>query len=235
MRQAIEPVLALRNRSFDTVIDSAVAAISSEWNGARGDIDDDVLGEFKSGLGRLAGKRGTVPDLLTRLVLGEETRSHGEGVSLLSFHSAKGSEFGAVFVTGVEEGLLPHRRSAESETAIEEERRLCYVGMTRAKRWLYMSYAHSRLLGGQTLGGGRSRFIGELGQANVTLRASPDLVVKPRLMNVRVGDRVEHARWRQGTVIGVEGEGRQTLVTIAFDEGRRERVQLCHAPLRRAQ
>jgi DNA helicase-2/ATP-dependent DNA helicase PcrA len=148
-------------------------------------------------------------------------------------HTAKGLEFPVVFLVGVEEGLLPHRRSLDRDEEVEEERRLCYVGMTRAKEALYLSYAHARLIGGQAALGHPSRFLGEIGHANVAFRASPRAATKPRLASVKLGERVRHPRWDTGTVIQLEGQGRDTLVTIAFDAGARQRVALCHAPLER--
>jgi DNA helicase-2/ATP-dependent DNA helicase PcrA len=89
------------------------------------------------------------------------------------------------------------------------------------------------LLGGHSLIGQPSRFIGEIGAINLSLRASGRVTDKPRLRQVAVGDRVVHTRWREGTVLRVEGSGRDTLVTIAFDRAGRQRLQLCHAPLQR--
>jgi DNA helicase-2/ATP-dependent DNA helicase PcrA len=153
-------------------------------------------------------------------------------VTLMTIHAAKGLEFSAVFLVGLEEGLLPHRRAVE-QGDVAEERRLCYVAMTRARDLLYLSYAHSRLLGGNASVGMRSRFVAEMGAANVTVRVSSKSIAKPRLASVRPGERVVHPRWDAGTVLGVEGAGRDTLVTIEFDRAGRQRLQLCHAPLRR--
>jgi DNA helicase-2/ATP-dependent DNA helicase PcrA len=154
-------------------------------------------------------------------------------VSLLSLHAAKGLEYDVVFIGGLEEGLLPHRRSLGDARAVEEERRLCYVGMTRARKRLYVSYTHARLLGGQALIGQASRFIGEMGRSDVVVTASRRASARPRLSAVRTGERVVHPRWRRGTVVSVDGEGRDTLVTIDFETVGVRRLQLCHAPLTR--
>jgi DNA helicase-2/ATP-dependent DNA helicase PcrA len=179
------------------------------------------------------GRRSTLRQIVKRLILQGSEEMQGNGVRLMSLHAAKGLEFSAVFMPGMEEGLLPHRRSLNRNEHIEEERRLCYVGMTRARRHLYFTYAHFRMLGGQALIGHPSRFIAEMGRQQVRFRSSTRYHAKSRLHSVSVGDRVAHARWGSGSVTAVEGEGRAALVTIHFDEGGRHKLQLFHAPLRR--
>ncbi|HLJ68037.1 MAG TPA: 3'-5' exonuclease, partial [Chloroflexota bacterium] len=115
----------------------------------------------------------------------------------------------------------------------EEERRLCYVGMTRARSSLSLSYAHTRWLGGRLVAGGASRFVGEIGRGNLELQVSPIVARRPRLASARVGDRVHHTRWGQGTVVAIDGSGRETMVSVLFDSSGRQRLQLCHAPLTR--
>jgi DNA helicase-2/ATP-dependent DNA helicase PcrA len=176
---------------------------------------------------------GGLREVVDTLTLGGETASTAEGVSLLSLHAAKGLEYDVVFIAGLEEGLLPHRRSLGDIQAVEEERRLCYVGMTRARERLYVSYTHARLLGGQALIGQASRFIGEMGRSDVVVTTSRRADARPRLPGVRPGERVIHPRWRRGTVLTVDGEGRDTLVTIHFETVGLRRLQLCHAPLTR--
>jgi DNA helicase-2/ATP-dependent DNA helicase PcrA len=165
--------------------------------------------------------------------MGDHVPSRESAVRLMTLHAAKGLESAVVFMPGLEEGLLPHRRSLVNASSIEEERRLCYVGITRARELLYVSYAHGRMLGGQATLGQPSRFIGEIGRANLTLKVSESSRRRPRLHTVRLGERVTHARWSEGTVVGIEGEGRDTMVTIHFDQFGRQRLQLCHAPLMR--
>jgi DNA helicase-2/ATP-dependent DNA helicase PcrA len=149
----------------------------------------------------------------------------------MSLHSAKGLEYRAVFLPGLEEGLLPHARSAQRLQDIEEERRLCYVGMTRAKEMLWLSYAQVRMLGGHGVTGQPSRFIGEIGLQHMALKVSAAKRLKPRLATASAGDRVHHTRWGAGTVEQVEGVGQAALTTILFDSAGRRRLQLCHAPL----
>jgi len=145
-------------------------------------------------------------------------------VQLMTLHSAKGLEFPLVFMAGMEEGLFPHQKSVEEPGRLSEERRLAYVGMTRAMEVLYLSYAESRRLHGQTLFGRPSRFVGEL---------PPELIedIRPRL-NVSqaraprsggagglpaLGSRVRHAKFGAGTVLTVEGQGENARIQINFD------------------
>jgi DNA helicase-2/ATP-dependent DNA helicase PcrA len=189
------------------------------------------LAELRTIAAELAGGRGGLRDFLSRFVLASVEEQLVEGVHLMTLHAAKGLEFPVVFLPGLEEGLLPHRRALSSEAELEEERRLCYVGMTRAKVALFLSYAHGRILSGQVQVGHASRFVSEMGVNNITMRISPAAATRPRLPSVAVGERVRHLRWLEGTVEVVEGVGRDTMVTIRFDNGARQRVQLCHAPL----
>jgi DNA helicase-2/ATP-dependent DNA helicase PcrA len=180
-------------------------------------------------------RKMTIRAFVDRLTLGEHVPSQETVVRLMTLHAAKGLESNVVFMPGLEEGLLPHRRSLDSDAAIEEERRLCYVGMTRARELLYLSYTHGRTLGSQIVLGQPSRFIGEMGQANVTLKLSGPARSRPRLHSVHPGQRVTHTRWGEGTVVLAEGEGRDTMVTIHFDRFGPQRIQLCHTPLRRSE
>jgi DNA helicase-2/ATP-dependent DNA helicase PcrA len=215
------------------VVDAAIAAVTEDTaaEGADGDAVREDLQELLSMARLHRGGRGTLSSLIDVLALDGEPQEATDGVILVSLHAAKGLEFSAVFLVGLEEGLLPHRRAIEGDEAVEEERRLCYVGMTRARERLFMSYAQGRLLSGHGVSGHPSRFLGEIGLQNVTMRVSPSRRLKPRLSHVRPGDRVLHPRWGAGTVERVEGKGRDTLTTVDFDRSGRRRVQLCHAPL----
>lgn len=101
-------------------------------------------------------------------------------LTLMTLHSAKGLEFRAVFIAGMEEGLFPHTRSSDDEGELEEERRLCYVGMTRAKERLYLFAARSRTVYGQTKMEMRSRFIDEIDPAHITITESADRPMSTR-------------------------------------------------------
>ncbi|MGI8968045.1 MAG: 3'-5' exonuclease, partial [Chloroflexota bacterium] len=116
--------------------------------------------------------------------------SSGRGVALSTLHAAKGLEYRAVFLPGCEEGLLPHRRSLDRADQLAEERRLCYVGMTRARDYLYCSYARTRLLGGQFHTGSRSRFLTEMGISSMDVRSSPRLAFPPRVHTAHPRERI---------------------------------------------
>ena len=170
------------------------------------------------------------------LEAGEEQAGDGEDVvSLMTLHSAKGLEFPAVFLCGMEEGLFPHSRSSQDPGKLEEERRLCYVGMTRAKRRLCMSYAESRrLYGGSDRYSTPSRFLRELPHERieeVRLRGTvtrPGLRLPPRRRpgaestpepsdGLRLGQRVRHPRFGEGVVLMYEGQGGHARVQVNFE------------------
>ena len=170
------------------------------------------------------------------LEAGEEQAGDGEDmVSLMTLHSAKGLEFPAVFLCGMEEGLFPHSRSSQDPGKLEEERRLCYVGMTRAKRRLCMSYAESRrLYGGSDRYSTPSRFLRELPPeriAEVRLRGTvtrpgprlpaarrPGTAPAPEHSDgLRLGQRVRHPRFGEGVVLMYEGQGGHARVQVNFE------------------
>ncbi|HEY3487721.1 MAG TPA: DNA helicase II [Gammaproteobacteria bacterium] len=149
-------------------------------------------------------------------------------VQMMTLHSAKGLEFPLVFLCGMEEGLFPHQMSLEEPGRLEEERRLCYVGITRAQQQLVLSYAESRRLHGQETHPLPSRFIGEV---------PPELLqeVRPRIMvrrplyapavardsgvdGVSIGQRVRHAKFGEGIVINYEGHGSHARVEVNFED-----------------
>jgi DNA helicase-2/ATP-dependent DNA helicase PcrA len=159
-------------------------------------------------------------------------------LTLMTLHSAKGLEFPVVFLAGVEEGLFPHARSMEEEGGLEEERRLCYVGMTRAKERLYVSYARSRTIFGTTVPGIPSRFLDEL-PADLLFRPEPPTPATlewpeedRNIPELTVGDHVRHTIFGEGKVLAVEGEGVRAVVTVQFSVGVK-RLALGYAPLER--
>jgi DNA helicase-2/ATP-dependent DNA helicase PcrA len=128
-------------------------------------------------LSSVAASFGSLPEFLQHVALVQPTdalsrRIRKDSVSLMTLHSAKGLEFPYVFITGLEEGLLPHARSMGSTEEIEEERRLCYVGVTRAKKQLHLCFARERLLFGSRSESLPSRFINEIGEENLLLHLS---------------------------------------------------------------
>jgi DNA helicase-2/ATP-dependent DNA helicase PcrA len=158
-------------------------------------------------------------------------------VTLMTLHSAKGLEFSIVFLAGMEEGLFPHARALEEDGGLEEERRLCYVGMTRAKQHLYLSYARTRTIFGATMPAVPSRFLDEISPDLMTrLQSAPPPVPwveeEREILTFTVGDRVRHASFGEGRVLEVEGEGIRTVVTVHFARGVK-RLALGYAPLER--
>jgi DNA helicase-2/ATP-dependent DNA helicase PcrA len=158
-------------------------------------------------------------------------------VLLMTLHAAKGLEFESVFLVGMEEGLLPHSRSLGAEEGLEEERRLCYVGMTRAMERLSLSWARSRQVFGQRRLTEPSRFLSEIPREDLErsggafrLPASPGdrrpswtpppLAVAaasgPAADAMRPGARVRHPLFGVGTVLRREGEGDELKVTVSF-------------------
>jgi DNA helicase-2/ATP-dependent DNA helicase PcrA len=166
------------------------------------------------------------------------------GVTLMTLHSAKGLEFPVVFLTGMEEGVFPHARSMASADEVEEERRLCYVGVTRAKDRLAISYALHRRIHGYGLGE-PSRFLLEMPEEHLVLLGAAgrdetrrDVDVEPSPFDaggddlpLKVGARVRHGRWGEGLVVGVERSGGDTLVTVRFASVGRKQLSLQYAQL----
>jgi DNA helicase-2/ATP-dependent DNA helicase PcrA len=158
-------------------------------------------------------------------------------VVLMTLHTAKGLEFDWIFLAGMEEGLIPHARSLQSDAGLEEERRLCYVGMTRARERLFLTFAQSRQVFGQRRITQPSRFLGEVPRAAVTMtsesrsfepayvprRRSPE---SPRpdspppaplnLAGLRPGARVRHPLFGVGTVVRSDGAGDDLKLTVSF-------------------
>lgn len=151
-----------------------------------------------------------------------------DSVQLMTLHSAKGLEFPLVFLAGVEEGLFPHKMSADDPERLEEERRLCYVGITRAMEKLVMTYAESRRLHGQETFNTPSRFMREIPKEylqEVRLKAT---ITKPvgnyfstqaakQSTGLNIGQRVWHEKFGEGVVLDMEGEGPQTRIQVSFD------------------
>jgi DNA helicase-2/ATP-dependent DNA helicase PcrA len=163
-------------------------------------------------------------------------------VQMMTLHSAKGLEFPVVFLAGMEDGLFPHQRSTAELASLEEERRLCYVGATRAMRQLYVTYAEQRRLYGVDTFGQPSRFIGEL---------PPELIdeVRPRLAvsrpafirrgpveesptpAMRMGSRVRHSKFGDGVILNFEGNGPQARIQVNFERQGTKWLMLSYANL----
>jgi len=175
-------------------------------------------------------------------------------VSLMTLHNAKGLEFPVVFLTGLEEGMLPIWRSLQNDIEMEEERRLCYVGITRAKQRLYFTLASERRLFGNINNNMPSRFIDEVpSEYRETHRdalpfASADKKSAPATtgeltyskepepageFDYKKGDRVQHFKWGEGIIENTSGRGSSMLVTIKFDGGTKKTLMVEYAKLKK--
>jgi ATP-dependent DNA helicase UvrD/PcrA len=159
----------------------------------------------------------------------------GGPVTLMTLHNAKGLEFPVVFIAGLEEGVFPHIRSMTEPAQLEEERRLCYVGITRAKRRLYLTHAWSRSLWGGTNYNPVSRFVHEIPEGLVRpLEPSEEQrAPEPAVPHVGIGDEVFHDRFGRGVVVSIGGSGAGTEATVHFAEEGAKRLMLAYAPLRK--
>lgn len=154
--------------------------------------------------------------------------TYQDAVQLMTLHSSKGLEFLQVFIVGMEEGMFPSQMSLDENGRLEEERRLAYVGITRAMKTLVISYTESRRLYGKEVNHRPSRFIGELPQEclkEVRLRAQVARPLNYRRMGVplcendsgfSLGQRVRHPKFGEGTVVNLEGSGEHSRLQIAF-------------------
>ncbi|MGB7861696.1 MAG: DNA helicase PcrA [Acidimicrobiia bacterium] len=183
----------------------------------------------------------------TALVADIDEWDEGAGaVTLMTLHTAKGLEFPVVFMVGMEDGVFPHMRSLGDPEELEEERRLAYVGITRAQDHLYLTSAWQRMLFGGSNYNPPSRFLKELPEALIEKapkrqrrrpadRAAangPRTTVDPT--EIGAGDRVRHDKWGLGTVREVVGEGDRAEAEVMFDTQGKKRLLLAWAPLERA-
>ena len=171
-------------------------------------------------------------------------------VTLMTLHSAKGLEFPIVFMVGMEEGLLPHQRSFSSEAELEEERRLCYVGLTRAKEQVYLTYARERRQYGSTDYRMPSRFIEEIPHELLNreevYKSSHRAVVSSYdpdqpdadvdfSFDYEVGEVVYHTKFGRGKITAMSGYGADMRVTIRFARGIEKTLMAGYARLQRAE
>ncbi|MFO8059207.1 MAG: 3'-5' exonuclease, partial [Bacillota bacterium] len=215
---------------------------------------DTFIGDLRAG--RIPGA-GATPDrgeeavsaflnTVALLTDADEYSEESGEVTLLTLHSAKGLEFPAVFIVGMEEGLFPHSRSMDNPEQLEEERRLCYVGMTRARDRLILTWADVRSLYGQTSRTTSSRFLREIGEEKMAAAGaapreggaigfrrdkSDRRRPKENLEKFAPGVRVRHRVWGEGTVVQRKRAEGDLELTIAFLEGGLRTVVADQAPL----
>ena len=181
-----------------------------------------------------------------------EGEDHGGVVTMMTLHTAKGLEFPTVFLTGMEDGIFPHSRTLGEKDEIEEERRLAYVGLTRARQRLYISRAEYRSTWGAPNYNPPSRFLDEIPEDVIEWRnqggasLTPSLVRKSRVatppppratgkkisvMELSIGDRVSHDTFGLGSVVAVAGEAEKAEATINFGQYGEKRLLLRYAPV----
>ncbi|MGB5489317.1 MAG: DNA helicase II [Woeseiaceae bacterium] len=169
-------------------------------------------------------------------------------VQLMTMHSAKGLEFPLVFMCGMEDGLFPHQRSIADPQGLEEERRLCYVGITRAKQVLYITHAEQRRLHGMDNFSQASRFIAEIPDEHVeevrprvqvsrpmrpasSSQKKRTTVIPGAEMGVRLGQRVRHKKFGEGVILNCEGQGAHARVEVNFETAGTKWLVLSYANL----
>lgn len=192
-------------------------------------------------------------DFLAQVALVAESDNFtgGESVALMTMHSAKGLEFPVVFLAGLEEGVFPHYLSLNDPAEMEEERRLFYVGMTRAREALYLSHAWNRHLYGNNMSNRPSSFLEEIpveliddivagnGEQSRQVFTGPGLKYnQPGRDNTRLacwelGDKVEHKAWGIGVIVKISGEDDDTIISVAFPERGIKQLSVRYAPIRR--
>lgn len=196
--------------------------------------------EREANLGSLVSDAATfvsLPDFLEEVALmsSADTEGDTQRVVLMTLHAAKGLEFPVVFMVGMEEGILPHSRVYEAGPAeLEEERRLCYVGMTRAREELHLSYSQSRLQFGQRGYNAPSRFLSDMGHEIAMSPASPFLARTSENYSdfadvpaFDLGDQVRSAQFGTGEVIDIDG----MAVTVEFSSGQTKKLNVEYARL----
>jgi DNA helicase II / ATP-dependent DNA helicase PcrA len=176
-----------------------------------------------------------------------------DALQLMTVHSAKGLEFHTVFVSGLEEGLFPHENSLTEADGIEEERRLMYVALTRARRRLYLTYAQNRMLHGQTRFNVPSRFFQEIPEPLLRkIKAPPRpaqmlygggrtyagaIPTQPRMQGMdsgipwRIGQSVVHPKFGAGVIVSAEGRGADARVQVNFRDSGLKWLMLDYARL----
>ena len=221
---------------IEELIGRLPAGVGHEWTGLS---YQQRMSESQAGLLYAAAQKSTLSEYLEDTALlrdDQDTSDDHQGVRLSTIHGAKGLEFNVVFICGLEEGLFPHENSLLEDKGQEEERRLMYVAVTRARQRLYLCHAQTRMLHGQTRYNLPSRFIDEIPAGLLkflTARAgkssygavSPGLTFDPTPRRrdgggsgsgFRIGQTVMHAKFGLGVIVNAEGGGADARVQINF-------------------
>ena len=233
----------------------------------RGEERMENLQELRASSQQFSGpeERGQLSDFLENVALvsdvdglkgGDDSGLDADAITLITLHQAKGLEYDAVFLVGLEDGMLPHSRSLEDPAQLEEERRLLYVGMTRARKRLYMFRAFQRRFHGQSGSQIASRFLLEIPESLITTqnirghsrvadripdpmwtkRAASTPAPRPSSRSTdefAAGQRVKHDVFGEGVVVSSSGNGSDTQVTVAFVAEGVKRLMLSFAPIER--
>jgi len=262
----IEQSLALdTNELIDLIVERSGYGAMLREDKERGEERMENLQELKASAEQFAGseERGQLTEFLENVALvsdvdglqgGDDSDVDEEAITLITLHQAKGLEYDAVFLVGLEEGMLPHSRSVDDPTQLQEERRLLYVGMTRARKRLYMFRAFQRRFRGQSGSQMASRFLLEIPDILVTTRdirghdrvadRMPDPMWIKRTSSTpgprsaiksneayTAGEKVRHKAFGEGVVVSCSGIGSDTQVTVAFSSQGIKRLMVSFAPL----
>ena len=177
----------------------------------------------------------------------DELDERADAVTLITLHQAKGLEFPVVFIVGMEEGVLPHRKSFDDPEEMEEERRLCYVGITRTEKRLYLLRSYRRSLFGNSLANPPSRFLQDISPRLVTTKrlweeeslSLPGAVYPQPLprslgtLDLKVGDWVRHSKFGDGVVMDCSPDKGDQVVAVSFKEAGVKKLLLSLAPLQK--
>jgi len=214
-----------RLANLDELVNAAASFVAEEGTP---NLDGEITGEFGSDLASFLAHAS--------LEAGEHQAGEGDdALQLMTVHSAKGLEFNVVFISGLEDGLFPHENSLTEDKGLEEERRLMYVAVTRARQRLYLSFAQTRMLHGQTRYNLPSRFLDEVpeelvkwltpraGRGGFTVASTPTTYpATPRRSEstggsgFRIGQTVMHAKFGLGVIVNAEGGGTDARVQVNF-------------------
>ena len=210
--------------NLDELINAAASFVAEEGEPNQ---DVEITGEFGNDLSSFLAHAS--------LEAGEHQAGEGDdALQLMTVHSAKGLEFNVVFISGLEDGLFPHENSMNEDKGLEEERRLMYVAVTRARQRLYLSFAQTRMLHGQTRYNLPSRFLDEVpeelvkwltpraGRGGFAAPSAPTFNTAPRRSEAsggsgfRIGQSVMHAKFGLGVIVNAEGGGTDARVQVNF-------------------
>jgi DNA helicase-2/ATP-dependent DNA helicase PcrA len=210
--------------NLDELINSAASFVAEE---GQPNQDGEITGEFGNDLSSFLAHAS--------LEAGEHQAGEGDdALQLMTVHSAKGLEFNVVFISGLEDGLFPHENSMSEDKGLEEERRLMYVAVTRARQRLYLSFAQTRMLHGQTRYNLPSRFLDEVpeelvkwltpraGKGGFAVPSAPTFSSAPRRSEshagsgFRIGQSVMHPKFGLGVIVNAEGSGTDARVQVNF-------------------